>query len=135
MLPSNVADKIEVGDCWHWTGAASHDGYGRVYTERGVKYAHRVVWELLVGPIPEGLVIDHLCRNRSCVNPDHLEPVTRKENQRRGQANQNIAKTHCKRGHEFTEENTYIQPSTGKRGCRRCKRDAMRKYRDTEAAS
>jgi hypothetical protein len=75
------------GDCWEWTGYTDQDGYGRVGVGRRVDQrtipAHRYAWELMVGPIPEGLEIDHLCFNRPCVNPDHLEPVTHTENMRR----------------------------------------------------
>lgn len=74
------------GICWEWTGAISDTGYGVFHRGHGLKKtnAHRACWEMLVGTIPEGLVLDHLCRNRRCVNPDHLEPVTERENIRRG---------------------------------------------------
>lgn len=77
-------DRLEVGDCWEWTGSLTQAGYGHMSVDGKLDYTHRIVWELLVGPIPEGLVIDHLCRNRACCNPDHLEPVEQAVNVRRG---------------------------------------------------
>lgn len=109
-------------------------GYGKVglppadgLPKRTAK-VHRVVYEALVGPIPDGMVIDHLCRQPSCVNPAHLEPVTRRENVLRGLTlpAANARKTHCKHGHEFTPENTYLFP-TGTRGCRTCARAAKQR--------
>lgn len=106
--------------CWIWTAALDRDGYGRCRRDGG-KRAHRVAYEELIGPIPEGLVIDHLCRVRACVNPAHLEPVANLDNLMRGQtlAAINAAKTHCPRGHEYTSENTQ-RKSNGSRICRTC---------------
>lgn len=104
------------GDCWEWLGAKNSAGYARLAIGRGHVRAHRFAFELLVGPIPEGLVLDHLCRNRGCVNPKHLEPVTT-ENVRRGEA----VKTHCIRGHELTDENVYVKKNDGQRRCRLCR--------------
>lgn len=81
-LIERVFHRVEVGLCWTWTGGASA-GYGRIRAENKSRLVHHVVWELLVGPIPTGLEIDHVCRNTRCVNPDHLEPVTHSENLRR----------------------------------------------------
>lgn len=84
MLPARIADKIDVGDCWYWTAHIDSKGYGRIWWERTTARAHRLVYSLLVGPVPEGLHLDHLCRVRHCVNPDHLEVVTPGDNIRRG---------------------------------------------------
>ena len=98
--------------CWLWTGTLGPGGYGRLrHSElRKSVAAHRFAYELLVGPIPEGLQIDHLCRVHGCVNPAHLEPVTGKENQHRGFsfAGINHRKTHCPRNHPLSGENLYI---------------------------
>lgn len=107
--------------CWEWMAFRQPDGYGQLGRggkRGGFVLAHRFAYELLVGPIPEGLQIDHLCRNRSCVNPAHLEPVTLVENLRRGERAQ---QTHCKRGHPFDDANTYRSPN-GHRHCRACRR-------------
>ena len=93
---------VKTETCWIWQGKKDY-GYGRVGMNGTHHRAHRLIYEALKGPIPEGLQLDHLCRNRSCVNPNHLEPVTGAQNCRRGIG----SKTHCKHGHEFTEENTY----------------------------
>ena len=119
-LLNQVSDKFTIGDnCWEWT-AAKQKGYGAVTIKRKVYRAHRVIYELLVGPIPEGLDLDHLCRNRACIRPSHLEPVSRGENIRRGSSHiaQQSAQTHCVHGHEFTEANTSWWK--GHRSCRVC---------------
>jgi hypothetical protein len=115
------------GDCWVWTGSRSTGGYARVWDGKRVVQAHRLSYELFVGPIPDGLYLDHLCRNRRCVKPEHLEPVTNQENQRRG-VNPRSAQTHCKHGHPFDESNTYWRPSGG-RNCRECHRIKHLGYR------
>lgn len=108
--------------CWLWDASTSADGYGRVMLNGRVQNAHRVSYEIHVGPVPEGLVVDHLCRNRCCVNPDHLEPVTERENFRRGYAGKHVRVpvTHCWRGHLYTEQNTY-RDKKGVRSCRACR--------------
>ena len=115
----------KTGACWIFTGARTDRGYGVIPVARTSVRAHRVTYEHFVGPIPAGLVLDHLCRNTSCVNPDHLEAVTQRENVLRGNAPTaaNARKTHCIRGHEFTPENTYAKKGGG-RACRRCVIDA-----------
>lgn len=110
--------------CWEWTGTRGPDGYGQVARGRrseGLAAAHRIAYELEVGPIPEGLQLDHLCRNRACVRPDHLEPVTQQENIRRGQGGACwAAKTHCLQGHPYSGEN--LVRIDGRRRCRTCMR-------------
>lgn len=110
---------------------ALDDGYGRFWINGKLGLAHRVAWELTYGPISPGLHLDHLCRNRSCVNPEHLEPVSHAENVLRGEGITavNARKTHCKRGHELTEENTYRRRDRNTRACIKCQRDAVRKFR------
>lgn len=124
-----IADRIDAsGDCWEWTGYLNTNGYGTVNIGNAPRLAHRVVWTVLVGPIPEGLELDHLCRVRHCVNPDHLEPVTNAENKRRGMGNQHIRKTHCTRGHPLSGENLVVLLD-GRRNCRACKcANAKRNY-------
>ena len=126
-LEERFLDKIqrdqETG-CWLWQANRNRDGYGAIKVDGKYLKAHRVAYELYRGQIPDGLHIDHLCSNRRCVNPYHLEPVTMKENRRRTVArglarNANTYKTHCKRGHELAGENLRIYPS-GARICRAC---------------
>lgn len=109
-------------DCWIWKGTVSQQhGYGH-YGHTGIQ-AHRAVYEAFVGKISEGLQLDHLCRNKVCVNPAHLEPVTARENTLRSNAPSaiNAKKTHCDSGHEFTEANTYRWAKRPRsRLCREC---------------
>lgn len=114
--------------CWLWTGASAN-GYGRFMLRRRQTLAHRFSYEYFIGPIPEGLQIDHLCRTRGCVNPGHLEPVTPQENTLRGDTlpAANARKTHCPKGHPYDAENT-VTSSLGRRTCRACNRAKARRH-------
>ena len=105
--------------CWTWTRSTNGVGYGMFFLRGQRHYAHRFTYAQVAGPIPPGFVIDHLCRNTLCCNPEHLEAVTHLENVRRSPLIG--AKTHCKAGHAFDDENTYITPA-GARACRACRR-------------
>jgi hypothetical protein len=125
-------DRLGVEDCWEWLASKMATGYGRFGPggrAGGMTTAHRVAYELTFGPIPEGLSIDHLCRNRGCVNPSHLEAVSQRVNVLRGETipARNAAKTTCDHGHELTPENTYAWQ--GKRDCRACGRDSDKRRR------
>lgn len=111
--------------CWLWMGGCSQNGYGAFKVNGRQETAHRIAYSLLRGEIPEGLQLDHLCRVRCCVNPDHLEPVTPKENIRRSPIHSG-AKTHCPQGHAYTAENT--GKHAGERFCRKCARKKWLDY-------
>ena len=128
---------VKTESCWLWTGKKDY-GYGRVGMN-GVSYrAHRLIYETIKGPIPEGMVIDHLCRNHSCVNPDHLEPVTARENCVRGISppSENSRKTHCKQGHPLSGENLYEYTYKGKlwRSCKTCRFENSKRWNERKAA-
>ncbi len=110
----------EGSECWEWTAFIHPDGYGIFWFDGRMRGAHIYAHTIHTGKIPEGMTVDHKCRNRRCVNPAHLEVVTHTINVLRGDGPtaQNARKTHCKHGHEFTPENTYT--SDGKRHCRTC---------------
>lgn len=142
ILSDLLAASLPTDDCVRYTGSLYRDGYGQARNQR----AHRVAYELMVGPIPDGLVIDHVCHNRdltcdggrpcphrACVNPAHLEAVTYSENNRRGAIGR---RTECKNGHPFDETNTYIRPNTGgQRACRACNRAAVDRYNAKRVAA
>jgi hypothetical protein len=128
ILPARIFRSIEldpVKHCWLWQRSLEWTGYGRSYYEGKQWKVHRLVYTLLVGDIPEKLDLDHLCRVRHCVNPSHLEPVTRAENILRGDLPGRM-KTHCKHGHELTPENTVRY--NGRRSCRTCRLEANRQW-------
>jgi hypothetical protein len=123
--------KVEKTDtCWMWKGGVSSSGYGMFCGGRQfpITCAHRVAYEFACGPIPAGKEIDHLCRVRTCVNPAHLEAVTRSENMRRipSAPRPQLRKARCANGHEFTPENTVVYPKDGARRCRECVRARAR---------
>lgn len=138
-LPARFVKKfsLTVHGCWIWTAGLSVGGYAKFSQGQRTVLGHRYAYEHTIGPIPEGLVIDHLCRNRSCVNPAHMEPVTPGENVRRGDLPAQVAARNrlardagaCVRGHAFDESNTYWH--NGKRQCKTCKADRCRRYRLT----
>ena len=117
--------------CWEWIGAKDRYGYGRMgfQVEGELRYfrVHRISHEVFRSEIPQGLVIDHLCRNRACANPAHMEAISAKENIRRG-LRANLAKAECPKGHPYSIVNTYTSKA-GKRSCRACQRERMKKKR------
>lgn len=128
----------ELGPCWLWTGPCDGMGYGYISRGRrgeGNVKAHRLAYELLVGPIADGLEPDHLCRVHACVNPRHVEPVTHAENMRRSLSYWST-KTHCPRGHAYDDENTIVvtTPRPGRR-CRKCTRAQNRERQQRSRAN
>lgn len=118
---SPIGYMVTEAGCWEWVGARNPLGYGYLHLNQVKTMAYRHVYQLERGPIPEGADLDHLCRNPSCVRPDHLEPVTHRENVLRGTgaSARNARKTHCSKGHEFTAANTG-RSRRGVRFCRTC---------------
>jgi hypothetical protein len=112
--------------CWLWQGHRSHKGYANVSYNKKSCSLHKLVWEHFNGKVPPKLQLDHLCRNRHCWNPDHLEPVTNQVNCQRGNTGQHFAKkTKCPKGHPYSEENTYKY--RGSRSCLTCRRESARR--------
>lgn len=128
-------DRItKTDECWDWTGGMTTAGYGLVEFNRQKWFVHRLVYHLLVGPIPEGRQIDHTCQNRHCVNPAHMRVLTIEEHgsissNQRININGQPRLTHCSKGHPFDEANTYVNPSTGVRQCRTCRREFWKTYK------
>lgn len=124
---------VESG-CWLWRGGRRADGYGRIGVNNRSLLAHRWSYEHFMGPIPEGLVLDHLCRVPQCTNPLHLEPVTPRENVLRGYASQpRTPRPLCIRGHPLSGDNLYVDPA-GIRGCRACRLVSQATYRAARKA-
>ena len=139
-LPARFWDKVQPqpNGCWLWAAGRFGNGYSQFWWRGRQQPAHRIAYQVLVGPIYEGLESDHLCRIPACVNPSHIEPVTRRENTMRGDAPainraRMLAKTVCLRGHPFDNVNTYHRPD-GYRGCKACQRMLVREYRCREKA-
>lgn len=140
--PARFMDKVWLSSdgCWSWAGAKHPDGYGLFVAgavrpsdgRRRKVFAHRWAYERWVGSVPEGLELDHLCRNRACVNPTHLEVVTHHENMLRARSWQREQKA-CRQGHTYDDANTYITPK-GARACRQCNAEAQRRARARRAA-
>lgn len=136
-IESRIFVRLDTG-CWEWLGRIMPNGYGmlgigqRSKGEKKTVYSHRLSYEVFIGPIPDGMDLDHLCRNRCCCNPAHLEPVTRSENSRRGMGAVmlgllNSTKTHCAHGHEYSPANTIYRKGGG-RSCRICRKRDKQKY-------
>lgn len=126
---TRLLDKIEIaGECWLWQASTNSDGYGQFQLYGRPWRAHRASWTLHIGPIPEGLHVLHSCDTPLCINPSHLRLGTHQENMqdrvlRKTGTNQHKGKTHCKRGHEYNQENTYVRKD-GRRQCNPCRRKA-----------
>lgn len=137
---AKVMADLEAG-CWVWTASGDGKGYGKIWSSQAGRllYAHRVAYEALIGPVPDGLSLDHRlhngdqprCVGRACCNPEHLEPVTHAVNVARGRLGEAsrrrlLAKTHCKRGHPLSGDNVYLTRGDGRRQCRACRRERQR---------
>lgn len=136
-LPDRMAKKIRVtpDGCWEWTGCRTRN-YGRVQVDGNTLYSHRVIYELVCGPIPDGLQLDHLCRNPPCCNPRHLEAVTSRVNTLRG--NGHGKETHCPNGHPYDGDNLYVyvtKAGYSRRECRECRRLAVRRFHGKETTA
>lgn len=140
-LPERIANKIQVdqqSNCWRWASVKNSRGYGRVWLNGKVQLTHRAVYSMLIGEIQSGLTLDHICRVVDCCNPAHLEPVSHRENVRRGIGPTaiNAAKTHCLRGHALEGDNLdSCHLKRGQRNCRTCKNSIRRERAAIERAA
>jgi hypothetical protein len=136
QLPHSLGDLIivdEASGCWQWTGRCTPQGYGYPWVEGRYQYSHRLSYLHFVGPLVKGMHVDHLCRVRNCANPEHLEQVTPRENVLRSPIHPmaiQARQTHCKRGHEFTPDNTQVRSNPTGRACKTCRREAARRRRE-----
>jgi hypothetical protein len=134
-LPARFVQRVHFEPntgCWLWTGRAEVGGYGRIWYQNRNRLVHRVSYEWERGPIPDGLTIDHLCRQPSCVNPDHMEPVSIGVNVRRGRVGENNrVKTHCPQGHPYAGTNLAFRSNRYGRKCRTCENARNRLYHRT----
>lgn len=135
-LPARIRKNVHKQEdgCWIWTGSIDIGGYGRVFVRalpnqggHVEEKAHRYMYKRLVGAVPVGLELDHVCRVRACCNPAHMEPVTRSVNLGRGR-HIHRDKTHCVYGHPLSGDNLYIQPSNGSRSCKICRRSNQQRW-------
>lgn len=132
LLPLRFWRKVHVAQngCWEWIGAQTNRGYGTAWVPNHNPQrasVHRLTYEIFVGPIPDSLELDHLCRNKACANPLHVEAVTHQVNCLRGDMSGWKA-THCPAGHEYAGDNLYIRPDNGGRDCKCCKRERNRRW-------
>lgn len=123
---------LEIDGCWVYQWATDAKGYARVRTGEGKRFAHRITWEHFIGPWPDGLTFDHLCRNTSCVNPWHGDAVPLQVNSAR---NNNSLKTHCPKGHPLSGDNLRYASNGHGRVCRECRAESSRAYRARKAVS
>ena len=140
-LPERIQERIypePFSGCWLWIGYVGTNGYGVICRTSGPQYVHRIVYELLFGPLPEGLHLHHTCETRSCCNPRHLEIVTRSQHVARTPTHRSQTmkvRTHCSNGHPRTPENVYYHSSAQSYECRICNRERIRKWKAKKVRS